>query len=95
MARSIGGVSPSFGMSDLKCAKAMLQAAERDFLTLRGMTAGVPEESFGDDDRCGLDKPLFGVIMTVCRTCRKDGLEDEKPPHIGDDVGAGRRDNFL
>lgn len=25
----------------------MLQAAERDFLTLRGMTAGVPEESFG------------------------------------------------
>lgn len=34
-------------MSDLKCAKTMLQAAERDFLTLRGMTASVPEESFG------------------------------------------------
>lgn len=34
-------------MSDPKCARAMLQAAERDLLTLRGMTAGVPEESFG------------------------------------------------
>ena len=34
-------------MSDVKCARAMLQAAERDLLTLRGMTAGVPEESFG------------------------------------------------
>lgn len=53
-------------MSDLKCAKAMLQAAERDFLTLRGMTAGVPEESFGDDDRCVLDKPLFGVFYCDC-----------------------------
>ena len=34
-------------MSDVKCARAMLQAAERDLLTLQGMTAGVPEESFG------------------------------------------------
>ena len=34
-------------MSDVKCARVMLQAAERDLLTLRGMTAGVPEESFG------------------------------------------------
>lgn len=34
-------------MNDLKCARAMLQAAERDFLALRGMTAGVPEEAFG------------------------------------------------
>ncbi len=34
-------------MSDVKCARAMFQAAERDFLALRGMTAGVPEESFG------------------------------------------------
>ena len=34
-------------MSDVKCARALFQAAERDLLTLRGMTAGVPEEAFG------------------------------------------------
>ena len=34
-------------MSDVKCARAMFQAAERDLLALRGMTAGVPEEAFG------------------------------------------------
>lgn len=34
-------------MSDPKCAKVLLDAAERDILTLRHMTSGVPEESFG------------------------------------------------
>ena len=34
-------------MSDVKCAFMMFRAAERDLLTLRGMTGGVPEESFG------------------------------------------------
>ena len=34
-------------MSDLKCARMLFDAAERDLLTLQGMTAGVPEESFG------------------------------------------------
>lgn len=34
-------------MSDPKCASVLLGAAERDVLTLRNMTDGVPEESFG------------------------------------------------
>lgn len=34
-------------MRDPKCAEMLLRAAERDLLTLRGMAAGVPEESFG------------------------------------------------
>ncbi len=34
-------------MSDLKCARMLFDAAERDLLTLQGMTASVPEESFG------------------------------------------------
>lgn len=34
-------------MSDVKCAKVMYRAAERDGLTLRSMTADAPVESFG------------------------------------------------
>ena len=34
-------------MSDLRCAEAMLGAAERDLLTLRSMSDEAPEESFG------------------------------------------------
>ena len=34
-------------MSDLKCAGLMLRSAERDLLTLDGMAASVPDESFG------------------------------------------------
>ena len=34
-------------MSDVKCARVMYRAAERDVLTLRSMTAGAPVESFG------------------------------------------------
>ena len=34
-------------MSDLNCARMLFDAAERDVLTLQGMTARVPEESFG------------------------------------------------
>ena len=34
-------------MSDVKCAKLMYRAAERDVLTLRSMTVGAPVESFG------------------------------------------------
>lgn len=34
-------------MSDVKCARAMFHAAERDLLALGGMTADVPEEAFG------------------------------------------------
>ena len=34
-------------MTDPKCARMMFRAAERDVLTLRSMTAGAPDESFG------------------------------------------------
>ena len=34
-------------MSDPKCARALLEAADRDILTLREMTARAPDESFG------------------------------------------------
>ena len=34
-------------MSDVKCARLMYRAAERDILTLRSMTADAPVESFG------------------------------------------------
>ena len=34
-------------MSDSKCARLLLNAAERDILTLRGMTDLAPDESFG------------------------------------------------
>lgn len=34
-------------MSDPKCAEMLFRAAERGLLTLRGMAAGVPDESFG------------------------------------------------
>ena len=34
-------------MSDPKCARSMLRAAERDLLTLRSLTAAAPDESFG------------------------------------------------
>ena len=34
-------------MSDIKCARMMLAAAERDLLTLRNMTPGAPDESVG------------------------------------------------
>ena len=34
-------------MSDVKCARLMYRAAERDVLTLRSMSADAPVESFG------------------------------------------------
>ena len=34
-------------MSDVKCARLMYRAAERDILTLRSMTVGAPVKSFG------------------------------------------------
>ncbi len=43
-------------MSDLKCARALLQAAERDLLALKGMMAGVPEEAFGFHVRQAAEK---------------------------------------
>jgi len=34
-------------MSDPKCARALLEAAERDILTLISMSDAAPEESYG------------------------------------------------
>ena len=34
-------------MSDIKCARMMIRAAERDLLTLRSMTVDAPDESVG------------------------------------------------
>ena len=49
-------------MSDLKCAEAMLAAAERDFLTLRSMSDEAPEESFGFHLQQATEKALTGWI---------------------------------
>lgn len=43
-------------MSDLKCARLMLRSAERDLLTLDGMAASVPDESFGFHVQQALEK---------------------------------------
>ena len=36
-----------YSMSDVKCARMLVEATERHVLTLRNMTAAAPEESFG------------------------------------------------
>ena len=45
-------------MSDVKCARVMYRAAERDVLTLRSMTAGAPVESFGFHVQQAAEKAL-------------------------------------
>ena len=45
-------------MSDVKCARLMYRAAERDILTLRSMTAGAPVESFGFHVQQAAEKAL-------------------------------------
>ena len=45
-------------MSDSKCARMLLQAAERDLLTLRSMTSDAPEESFGFHVQQAAEKAL-------------------------------------
>ena len=45
-------------MSDVKCARVMYRAAERDILTLRSMTAGAPVESFGFHVQQAAEKAL-------------------------------------
>ena len=48
-------------MSDPKCARVMLQAAERDVLTLRDMSSRVPDESFGFHVQQAAEKALKDV----------------------------------
>ena len=45
-------------MSDPKCARMLVEAAQRDVLTLRSMTAGAPEESFGFHVQQAAEKAL-------------------------------------
>ena len=45
-------------MSDVKCARVMYRAAERDALTLRSMTADAPVESFGFHVQQAAEKAL-------------------------------------
>ena len=45
-------------MSDIKCARLMYRAAERDVLTLRSMTADAPVESFGFHVQQAAEKAL-------------------------------------
>ena len=49
-------------MSDPKCARVMLEAAERDLLTLRHMTSGVPDESFGFHIQQAAEKALKALL---------------------------------
>lgn len=49
-------------MSDLKCAGAMLRAAERDLLTLHSMRPEAPEESFGFHLQQAAEKALKAWI---------------------------------
>ncbi len=52
-------------MSDVKCAGAMLQAAERDLATLRHMGPGAPEESFGFHLQQAAEKTLKAWIALL------------------------------
>lgn len=45
-------------MSDVKCARMMHGAAERDLLTLRSMTASAPDESVGFHVQQAAEKAL-------------------------------------
>ena len=45
-------------MSDVKCARLMYRAAERDVLTLRSMTGDAPVESFGFHVQQAAEKAL-------------------------------------
>ena len=65
-------------MSDVKCARVMYRAAERDVLTLRSMTADAPVESFGFHVQQAAEKALKAWLAllgesilspTVSRRC--------------------------
>ena len=54
-------------MSDPKCARVMLQAAERDILTLQGMNSAVPDESFGFHVQQAAEKALKALLALLGR----------------------------
>ena len=55
-------------MSDTKCARMMVHAAERDLLTLRSMTADAPEESFGFHVQQATEKALKAWLALLGET---------------------------
>lgn len=52
-------------MSDLRCAGAMLGAAERDILTLQSMKPEAPEEAFGFHLQQATEKALKAWIAAL------------------------------
>lgn len=54
-------------MSDPKCAGVMLRAVERDVLTLRDMSEGVPDESFGFHVQQPTEKALKALLALLGR----------------------------
>ena len=55
-------------MSDVKCARMMYRAAERDVLTLRSMTADAPMESFGFHVQQAAEKALKAWLALLGET---------------------------
>ena len=55
-------------MSDIRCAKLMYRAAERDVLTLRSMTAEAPVESFGFHAQQAVEKALKAWLALLGET---------------------------
>ena len=55
-------------MSDVKCARMMYRAAERDVLTLRSLTAGAPAESFGFHVQQAAEKALKAWLALLGET---------------------------
>ena len=54
-------------MSDPKCARMLVAAAQRGVLTLRSMTAGAPEESFGCHVQQAAEKVLKAWLALLGR----------------------------
>lgn len=52
-------------MSDPKCARTLLEAADRDILTLREMTARAPDESFGFHVQQAAEKALKAWLCAL------------------------------
>ncbi len=55
-------------MSDPKCARMLLDAAERDVITLRNMTARVPDESFGFHVQQAAEKSFKACLALLGET---------------------------
>ena len=55
-------------MSDPKCARALLDAADRDILTLREMTARAPDESFGFHVQQAAEEALKAWLCALGQT---------------------------